>query len=334
MAAAACWRCFSASSYILPRNNEYTSTPTCYFVHFLGTSSGVPTATRNVTSQCIRFPSDRLWLLDCGNLRFIHHGLTFEKIDKIFITHLHGDHCYGIFGLLMMLAMKGGKRQSDVDGGKVPFEVVGPKGIRAMIEGVFAHSQSFLNFPIVYTELDEGQPHDLGVKDDGWHVWAYPLTHRVPCFGYVFKEPAEKGTFDAPTATSMGAKGPQIGQLAKGGSVTLADGRVISHADCLRPGKEGRCLVLLGDTHNSDSIDEAAKGCDLLVHEATFDATMEERARDTGHSTTYEQPWNEEKVPSIEELLEETRAQCPDIAAAENVFAAHDYWWIDLPKKT
>lgn len=81
-----------------------------------------------------------------------------------------------------------------------------------MIEGVFAHSQSFVNFPIVYTELDEGQPHDLGVKEgtvrpnlagccdppltykltrfttsDGWHVWAYPLTHRVPCFGYVFK---------------------------------------------------------------------------------------------------------------------------------------------------
>jgi ribonuclease BN (tRNA processing enzyme) len=96
----------------------------------------------------------------------------------------HQDHCYGIFGLLMMLTMKGGKRQTDTDGGKVPFEIVGPKGIplppfplpspcscgiaagiKAMIEGVYTHSQSFLNFPVVYTELEEGQAHDLGVKE-------------------------------------------------------------------------------------------------------------------------------------------------------------------------
>eukprot|EP00005_Dracoamoeba_jomungandri_P009154 CAMPEP_0174270266 /NCGR_PEP_ID=MMETSP0439-20130205/43874_1 /TAXON_ID=0 /ORGANISM="Stereomyxa ramosa, Strain Chinc5" /LENGTH=248 /DNA_ID=CAMNT_0015359493 /DNA_START=278 /DNA_END=1021 /DNA_ORIENTATION=+ len=248
-----------------------------------------------------------------------------------------------------MLAMKGGRRQENENGEARAVQVIGPSGVKDMIDNVYAHSQTILNFPLEIIEIDHGD--QLHLFDlDGWDVSAYPLTHRVPCFGYIFTESATEDSqiFDAAKALQQGVpKGPLLGKLAKGEDVTLQDGTVVTRATCMKWGKPPKKLVILGDTSNSDQAVDAARGCDLLVHEATYDASLYDKALKTTHSTStmagefaklveakvlvithfssrYMQPWNDtEKVPTIDDLKAEAQE-----AAGENipVFAAEDFW--------
>ena len=244
---------------------------------FLGTSAGSPTRSRNVTAQLLRFDDGQAWLLDCGEAtqhRIIEGSLRAKPIERILITHLHGDHCYGLPGLLSLMAIQGRDE---------PVELIGPPGIRSMIRTVLRLSCNRLPYRLDIREIAEaGQVWRRGE----WTISAWPLVHRIPSHGYVLEEDPRPGRFHPDRATALGlSPGPDFARLRDEGEVVLADGRRILRDQVCDPPRPGRKLVLLGDTADSQAIHAAGQACDLLVHEATYSADREAAARQWGHST-------------------------------------------------
>jgi len=247
-------------------------------VEFLGTSSGAPTPTRNVTSHALVFDDGAVWMLDAGEgtqHRVLRARFGVGRLRRILVTHLHGDHVFGLPGLLCSLSL---------NGRSTPVELVGPVGLRAFVEHALAASESHLSYPLEWTEL--AGERDLGTRE-GIGLSAHPIVHRVPCFGYVVTEPARRGRFDPAKARALRVpEGPAFGRLGRGESIRLDDGRTVEPEDVVGPARAGRKVVLLGDTRDPSGIAEAGAGCDLLVHEATYDTTRHDLAHENGHSTT------------------------------------------------
>eukprot|EP01128_Nolandella_sp_AFSM9_P001861 TRINITY_DN12264_c1_g1_i1.p1 TRINITY_DN12264_c1_g1~~TRINITY_DN12264_c1_g1_i1.p1 ORF type:complete len:327 (-),score=66.59 TRINITY_DN12264_c1_g1_i1:99-1055(-) len=250
-------------------------------IRFLGTCAGTPTASRNVSSYGITFRDGKVFLIDCGE--GTQHQLAKRpdvmkpsKIQAIFITHLHGDHCFGLPGLLASLSLSGVLKS---------LTLVGPEGLKEMVETNLKLSATYLTYELEMIELEHEVVKDLGVFK-GCNVTAFPMRHKVPCFGYYFKDPPTAGSLDAKKAMSLGAKGKDLGLLKGGKDVTLPNGTIIKASDVVGEEKPGASVAALGDTSNSDNMLEIAKGVDLLVHEATLDADEEEKAILGGHSTS------------------------------------------------
>lgn len=246
---------------------------------FLGTSAGVPTKTRNVTAILLSplTNSPELWLFDCGEgtqHQMLHTAYNPGKLTRIFITHLHGDHIFGLPGLLCSRSMAGSQ---------LPLTVYGPKGIRQFIEMSLALSGSWTSYPLEIIEIDGG----VVLDDDDLRVTAYPLTHPVECYGFRIEQHDKPGALDAARLIAAGVTpGPLFQQLKQGKSVTLEDGRVVNGADYLGAAQRGKTLALFGDTGPADAALALARDADLMVHEATLEADMAEKANERGHSTT------------------------------------------------
>ncbi len=303
-------------------------------ITFLGTSAGTPTRQRNVTSQALQFDDGELWLLDCGEAtqhQLMRAGIRAGRCARILLTHLHGDHCYGLPGMLSCIGIHG--RSESV-------EIVGPIGVRELVETVIRLSDAQLPYPLVFHEL----PVAGGTlpQCSGWAVSAHPLVHRIPCLGYVLQEDPRPGRFHPERATALGVPdGPLYRQLQQGETVRLADGREI-HPDAIcDPPRRGRKVVLLGDTSDAAAIIPAGRDCDLLVCEATYDGTRQAKAMTWGHSTTLmtgalatqmqaknliithfsSRYTDTAKTQSIADLVAETRTACPEttVIAADDI---------------
>lgn len=306
---------------------------------FLGTSAGTPTRERNVTAQALTLDHGAWWLLDCGEAtqhQVMKVGLKAGRCERILITHLHGDHVYGLPGMLSCIGIHGRSE---------PVEICGPVGIRELLETVLRLSEAHLPFAVHITEITaEGQALPPLA---GWTVTAHSLSHRVRCWGYVLREADRPGRFHPDRAQRIGVpEGPLYRQLQNGDGVRLADGRIVLSSDVMDPARPGRVIVLLGDTSDADGIAAAAHGCDLLVCETTYDATREAKARVWGHSTStmtgefaqriaaktliithFSSRYTEsDSTMSVETLLAETRAACP----GTRVLAAADLWSHEL----
>jgi ribonuclease Z len=146
-------------------------------------------------------------------------------------------------------------------------------------------SATYITYSLKFIELATGASVDLGTID-GLRVHAHPLQHKVPCFGFVVVEPDKPGQLDAKTASARGARGAELGKLKAGQDVTLADGTVLRAADLLSAPAPGRKGVFLGDTANSDTCLATGSDCHILVHECTYDASLEQKAIEGGHSTS------------------------------------------------
>ncbi|AUU86291.1 MULTISPECIES: ribonuclease Z [Leclercia] len=249
---------------------------------FLGTSAGVPTRTRNVTSILLDLQHPTrggLWMFDCGEgtqhqlLRTAAHP---GKLDKIFITHLHGDHLFGLPGLLCSRSMAGNIQ---------PLTIYGPPGIREFVETSLRISGSWTDYPLEIIEIKPG----VVFKDDAYTVTAAALNHPVECYGFRIEERDKPGALDGAALIAAGVPfGPLFQQLKRGESVTLEDGRTINGAAYLSPPRPGKKLALFGDTAPCDNALALAQGVDLLVHEATLEVAMEEKANSRGHSSTHQ----------------------------------------------
>ena len=249
---------------------------------FLGTSAGVPTRTRNVTSILLdlQHPTrSGLWMFDCGEgtqhqlLRTAAHP---GKLDKIFITHLHGDHLFGLPGLLCSRSMAGNIQ---------PLTIYGPPGIREFVETSLRISGSWTDYPLEIIEIKPG----VVFKDDAYTVTAAALNHPVECYGFRIEERDKPGALDGAALIAAGVPfGPLFQQLKRGESVTLEDGRTINGAEYLSPPRPGKKLAIFGDTAPCENALELAQGVDLLVHEATLEVAMEEKANSRGHSSTHQ----------------------------------------------
>ena len=249
---------------------------------FLGTSAGVPTRTRNVTSILLDLQHPTrggLWMFDCGEgtqhqlLRTAAHP---GKLDKIFITHLHGDHLFGLPGLLCSRSMAGNIQ---------PLTIYGPPGIREFVETSLRISGSWTDYPLEIIEIKPG----VVFKDDAYTVTAAALNHPVECYGFRIEERDKPGALDGAALIAAGVPfGPLFQQLKRGESVTLEDGRTINGAEYLSPPRPGKKLAIFGDTAPCENALALAQGVDLLVHEATLEVAMEEKANSRGHSSTHQ----------------------------------------------
>ena len=247
---------------------------------FLGTSAGVPTRTRNMTSMVLNLQQPtaaEMWLFDCGEgtqHQFLQTPYHPGKLNKIFITHLHGDHLFGLPGLLCSRSMQGNS---------LPLTLYGPTGLREFVETALRLSGSWTDYPLSVVEVVAGVLFDEG----GYRVTAYPLNHPVECYGYRIEQHDKPGTLDAARLISDGIPpGPLFQQLKQGISITLGDGRIIDGRRYLGPATPGKKLAIFGDTAPCAAALELARGVDLMVHETTLEQAMAEKANSRGHSSS------------------------------------------------
>ncbi|MCA0757953.1 ribonuclease Z [Paenibacillus sp. N4] len=253
-------------------------------IWFLGTGAGRPSKHRNVTGIALQLPEPGCgwWLFDAGEAtqhQLMRTPLKLSKLEAVFVTHLHGDHIYGLPGLLSSRSF---------DGGVTPVALIGPPGIKHYMETIFAVSGTQLDYELTIHELPA--EHEGSVFDNGLvSVEAKPLEHRVTCFGYRLTERDQPGKLDAVKLRELGVQpGPVYGQLKNGQAVTLPDGRLIRPEEVTGAHLPGRIVTILGDTKPCGNAVKLAENASLLVHEATFAAGLEEKAHEFGHSTTHE----------------------------------------------
>jgi len=288
---------------------------------FLGSASCFPTPTRGVSCTALQLDTGQVWLVDCGEgsqIQLQKSCIKPGKITKIFITHLHGDHLFGLPGLLCSLG-------NGVDPGnaeKTVIEVYGPVGIRRFISTTLGLSRSPLIYRISVIELvprDDQYPadwqnwpvkHDLDsdqvlpqevswrqveyspsekcwplIQTPSWTVRAAALKHRIPSFGFQFKEASSAGQLEGKKLLDLGIKpGPIYGKL-KAGNIVIFEGQTLNPKDFLGPDIPGREILIFGDTCDSDEILEISESPDAFVHEATMEESLREKCIEFGHST-------------------------------------------------
>ena len=245
----------------------------------LGTGAGVPAKARNVTSIALQLLEERgtIWLFDCGEAtqhQILKTAVKPRKVEKIFITHLHGDHIFGLPGFLSSRSFQGG-----VD----KLTVYGPQGIEAFIMTSLQVSGTHLKYPLEIIEIEEGEV----FEDEQFTVTAMSLDHGIYSIGYRIVEKDRPGSLLVDRLRSEGVKpGPLFKALKNGQTVRLDDGRVLNGKDYLSAPQKGRIITILGDTRMCSNALILAESADYLVHEATFSAEEAEMASAYYHSTT------------------------------------------------
>ncbi|MFZ3588477.1 ribonuclease Z [Bacillus sp. DJP31] len=246
---------------------------------FLGTGAGVPAKERNVSSIALQLLEERgvTWLFDCGEAtqhQILHTSIRPRRIENIFITHLHGDHIFGLPGLL-------GSRS--FQGGETTLTLYGPPGIKEFVEVTLRVSSTHLRYPLKVVEIQEG----IIFEDEQFAIEARLLQHGIPSFGYRVTEKDLAGALLVEKLKQAGIEpGPQYKQLKQGQIVTLEDGRILDGREFIGPPIPGRIVTILGDTRFTENSISLAKNADVLVHEATFSGDEEEMAYDYYHSST------------------------------------------------
>jgi ribonuclease Z len=244
---------------------------------FLGTGASIPTLDRNVAGLAVQRKGEVL-LFDCGEgnqRQMMRYGVGFT-FKEIFFTHYHADHMLGVTGLVRTMGLQDRS---------TPVTLYGPKGAERILGAAVTLGIERNKFPI---EIVEIKPGDRLPRDE-YDIVVFETEHRADTVGYALVEHQRLGRFNPDRARELGIpEGPLWGQLHQGKTVKLEDGRTFGPADLVGPPRSGRTLVYTGDTRPHLSVAEAARGADLLVHEATFGGDELERARETGHSTAAE----------------------------------------------
>ncbi|MFJ7746086.1 ribonuclease Z [Peribacillus sp. NPDC097295] len=245
----------------------------------LGTGAGVPAKARNVTAIALQLLEERgkVWLFDCGEAtqhQILKTAVKPRKIEKIFITHLHGDHIFGLPGLLSSRSFQGGVEK---------LTVYGPKGIDAFITTSLQVSGTHLKYPLEIIEIEEG----VVFEDNQFTVTALQLDHGIYSVGYRIVEKDRPGSLLVDQLRKEGVQpGPSYKALKNGESIRLDDGRTIDGKDYLSAPQKGRIITILGDTRVCNNALILADSADYLIHEATFSAEETEMATAYFHSTT------------------------------------------------
>ena len=252
-------------------------------ITFLGTSSGVPTLTRNVSSLALKLSQTaEVWLFDCGEgtqHQLMRSNIKSSQIKKIFITHMHGDHIYGLPGLLATLGLSGKSNG---------IEIYGPSQLKSFVNSALQNSHCKLAFPLSFKEVEEfALSNKILFENDKLKVHCACLKHRLPAYGYRVSEKDKPGIFDIKKAEDLNIPpGPIYSQLQAGKIAELEDGRKFNGQEFCGPPRKGESFVYCTDTVFSESAVNLSKNADLLVHESTFSKEDEEMAYEKLHSTT------------------------------------------------
>lgn len=245
---------------------------------FLGTSAALPTLNRFGTAIAINLGGETL-LFDCGEgaqIQFQKANLKPGKLSRIFITHFHGDHFYGLIGLLTSLQLNGREK---------PLHLYGPVGLNYYLDVMQKLSHFEFNYDVNIHEVEETSESQRW-KMPGYSVTALPLEHRVFVLGFRIEENPKPGKFDTDKADRLGIpEGPERSRLQNGESITLADGKEIRPDEVLGPPQPGRKVAICLDTKPCTNAERLAQNADVLIFDATFDDSKTDLAETTGHAT-------------------------------------------------
>ncbi|MDJ0509675.1 MAG: ribonuclease Z [Crocosphaera sp.] len=247
-------------------------------ITFLGTSSGVPTRARNVSSVALRLPQRaEIWLFDCGEgtqHQLLRSDVKISQITRIFVTHMHGDHVYGLAGLLASCGLAGSGQ---------PIEIYGPPELKDYLQACAKYSHFKLPSHIRFRPISPG----ILYEDGEFSVSCGLLKHRIPAYGYRISEKDRSGRFDVEKAKALGIPpGPVYGELKQGKIVTLPDGRRIRGQDLCGKRETGRKVIYCTDTVFCEGAIALSEDADVLIHEATFAHQDAQLAFERLHSTS------------------------------------------------
>lgn len=243
----------------------------------LGSASATPTLTRHPTAQVLTVGAFQ-YLIDCGEgtqWRMLEQRVRPHHLRAIFISHLHGDHYFGLFGLLGTMHLQARTQ---------PLHIIGPPGLDEVLTTQARASGMHLSFVMEFTPVDT-EVHAVVFEDSHITVASLPMRHRIPCAGYLFSEkPRRANLVKERLPASLTAT--QLARLAQGHDLDEAtDGFSLRHADVSVPAALPRRYAFCSDTLYTPSLAEYLRGVDLLYHEATFLEDLRERAAVTHHST-------------------------------------------------
>ncbi len=243
-------------------------------VTFLGTGGGIPSISRSLPSVAVTF-SGELILFDCGEgtqRQMMKAGTGFRQKLTILLTHLHGDHVFGLPGLIYTLSMLDRR---------YPLRVIGPRGTKDFVNALLSIRFGRLSYDIDVKEIDGG----IAYESRDFVVEATDASHTVKSLAYRLRERSRPGKMKVELLERLGVpRGPLWGRLQRGEPIEFS-GRIIRPEEVLGPPRRGRIIVYTGDTRPSDEIAEFSRGADILIHDATFDSKFEEDAVREGHST-------------------------------------------------
>ena len=251
-------------------------------LQFLGTGAGQPSKQRHVSSLALKLLDElnEIWLFDVGEAtqhQILKTNIRLRKVTRIFISHNHGDHIFGLPGLLATRSFQG-----DVG----PITVYGPPGLEQFVKTALRVSRTKVSYPIKFVELTEG---GLIYQGKGFRVYTEKLDHRVSSFGYRVVEDSRPGELLMSKLEKYNIpNGPLLGKLKKGEQIVLSDGTVLDGKEFLGPERPGRIVTIIYDTRSTPNIAKLAQNADVLVHESTFAGNEAKLAHSYYHSTAVE----------------------------------------------
>ncbi|MGB0855483.1 MAG: ribonuclease Z [Nitrosopumilus sp.] len=241
---------------------------------FLGTSAAQPTESRGLSCICLEREGE-IMMFDAGEatqISYMKSGLGWNKKMKIFVTHLHGDHCVGILGLLQTMSMQNRTET---------LEIFGPNGIEEFIAANIKVLNFGLSFSVLINTIKEGKI----FENEKFAVYVCKANHSVTAFSYLFKEKDRPGRFNVNKAKELEIpKGELWNKLQNGNEIMIKD-KIITPNQVLGEKRPGKKIGISGDTMPTSELEKFFENCDYLVFDSTFLNTEEQRAQDTCHST-------------------------------------------------
>lgn len=243
----------------------------------LGSSAATPTVNRNPTAQLLNI-AERFFLIDCGEgtqMQLRKYKVRFQSINHIFISHLHGDHFYGLPGFLASMHLLGRKTE---------LIVYGPKELEELINMIHKHSDTYLSYPVKFIHTQH-LTKQLIFEDDKVEVYSLPLKHRIAATGFLFKEKSLSRNIDKFKLEKLNVSFAEIHKLKQGLDAIDNKGNIIKNRELTLDPPKQRSYAFCSDTKFFEELAQDIKSVDLLYHESTFLEDKKDRAKQTFHST-------------------------------------------------
>ena len=244
---------------------------------FLGTSAAQPTSERALTCICLEKDGEVL-MFDAGEgaqISYLKCGLGWNKKMKIFVTHLHGDHCIGILGLLQTMTL-----QNRIE----PVEIYGPEGIEEFIASNIKILNFGLSFPVIISTVSEG----LVLEDKTYFIHACEAEHFIPAFSYLFQEKDKPGKFYPEKAKTLDIPEGELWHKLQMDHEVKVGNKTVRPSDVMGEKRSGKKIGISGDTRPTKKLEDFFKNCNYLSFDSTFSNELKEKAIETCHSTAKE----------------------------------------------
>ncbi len=249
-----------------------------FTITILGSSSALPTSERNPTAQVLNI-RERFFLIDCGEgtqMQLRRYKARLGKINQIFISHLHGDHFFGLFGLLSTFSLLGRKQV---------LQIFSPPGLKEIIMNLFRSMNDGLAYPIDFIELTMKEPSQI-FENSFLQINAIPMQHRISCYGFSFREKEQLYNLNKLAIQEAKLNIPEILAARRGEDIVKEDGSILCNKNLIVGRKEARTYVFYSDTAYNEKWLKECEGADLIYHETTFLNDKLDFAKKTGHSTS------------------------------------------------